>query len=44
MPIVFMNVVDPVGQGIVESLARPGGNVTASRISSPLWAASGSDS
>jgi putative tryptophan/tyrosine transport system substrate-binding protein len=28
VPIVFMNVVDPVGQGIVESLARPGGNVT----------------
>ena len=28
VPIVFVNVVDPVGQGIVESLARPGGNVT----------------
>ena len=28
VPIVFLNVVDPVGQGIVESLARPGSNVT----------------
>ena len=28
MPIVFANVADPVGAGIVESLARPGGNVT----------------
>jgi putative ABC transport system substrate-binding protein len=28
MPIVFVNLVDPVGAGFVESLARPGGNVT----------------
>jgi putative ABC transport system substrate-binding protein len=28
MPIVFTNVVDPVGAGFVDSLARPGGNVT----------------
>jgi len=28
VPIVFANVVDPVGQGFVASLARPGGNVT----------------
>ena len=28
VPIVFANVVDPVGGGLVESLARPGGNVT----------------
>jgi putative tryptophan/tyrosine transport system substrate-binding protein len=28
VPIVFTNVVDPVGSGFVESLARPGGNVT----------------
>jgi putative tryptophan/tyrosine transport system substrate-binding protein len=27
-PIVFANVVDPVGAGFVASLARPGGNVT----------------
>jgi putative ABC transport system substrate-binding protein len=28
VPIVFVNVVDPVGSGFVESLARPGGNST----------------
>jgi putative ABC transport system substrate-binding protein len=28
IPIVFATVVDPVGSGYVESLARPGGNVT----------------
>jgi putative ABC transport system substrate-binding protein len=28
VPVVFVNVIDPVGAGFVESLARPGGNVT----------------
>jgi putative ABC transport system substrate-binding protein len=28
VPIVFMGVIDPVGAGIVNSLARPGGNTT----------------
>jgi putative tryptophan/tyrosine transport system substrate-binding protein len=28
LPIVFVNVADPVGAGFVESLAQPGGNVT----------------
>src|SRR5262245_51626199 len=28
IPIVFSNVADPVGAGFVQSLARPGGNVT----------------
>jgi putative tryptophan/tyrosine transport system substrate-binding protein len=28
VPIVFVNVIDPVGSGMVVSLARPGGNIT----------------
>jgi ABC-type uncharacterized transport system substrate-binding protein len=28
VPIVFVNVADPVGAGYVDSLARPGGNAT----------------
>ena len=28
VPIVFANVIDPVGAGFVTSLARPGGNTT----------------
>jgi putative ABC transport system substrate-binding protein len=28
IPIVFAQVLDPVGAGFVESLARPGGNIT----------------
>jgi putative ABC transport system substrate-binding protein len=28
VPIVFVNVTDPVGAGYVASLARPGGNIT----------------
>jgi putative ABC transport system substrate-binding protein len=28
IPIVFAGVADPVGQGFVSSLARPGGNIT----------------
>jgi putative ABC transport system substrate-binding protein len=28
VPIVFVNVIDPVGAGVVASLARPGGNTT----------------
>jgi putative ABC transport system substrate-binding protein len=28
VPVVFVGVVDPVGAGVVESLAHPGGNVT----------------
>lgn len=37
IPIVFRNVGNPVGIGLVSSLARPGGNVTGiSGISGPL--------
>ena len=28
IPIVMMNAVDPVGAGLIASLARPGGNIT----------------
>src|SRR5438132_9001430 len=28
VPLVFINVADPVGLGLVESLPHPGGNVT----------------
>ena len=28
MPVVFVQVTDPVGQGLVSNLARPGGNLT----------------
>ncbi|SRR6266404_9485960 len=33
IPIVFVSVADPVGIGLVQSLSRPGGNITALRLS-----------
>ena len=35
IPIVFATVADPLGSGLVASLARPGGNVTGLSITSP---------
>ena len=35
IPIVFATATDPVGSGLVTSLARPGGNVTGLSIQSP---------
>ena len=32
MPIVFTIVIDPVGAGYVDNLARPGGNATGFTI------------
>jgi putative ABC transport system substrate-binding protein len=32
LPIVFVRVTDPVGAGFIDSLARPGGNVTGFMI------------
>jgi len=33
IPIVFVRVSDPIGQGVVESLARPNGNITGFALS-----------
>jgi putative ABC transport system substrate-binding protein len=39
IPIVFVNVIDPVGQGFLQSLAHPGGNITGlSSIESEMGA------
>ena len=35
IPIVFAIAVDPIGSGMVDSLARPGGNVTGVSIQAP---------
>jgi putative ABC transport system substrate-binding protein len=36
VPIVFVNVSDPVGSGFVAGLARPGGNITGFSNFEPL--------
>ena len=38
IPIVFLSVGDPVAAGLVDSLARPGGNITGFTIISPVLA------
>ena len=35
IPIVFVTVTDPIGSGLVASLAQPGGNVTGLSLQSP---------
>src|ERR1700757_4160221 len=35
IPMVFLTVADPIGLGLVESLAHPGGNVTGFATTSP---------
>src|SRR4029079_13018486 len=35
IPIVFVGVADPVSQGFVPSLSRPGGNITGFSVEEP---------
>ena len=38
IPVIFANVVDPVGSGFVANLPRPGGNVTGFTVFEPTMA------
>jgi putative tryptophan/tyrosine transport system substrate-binding protein len=35
VPIVFVGVADPIGAGLIASLARPGGNLTGTLLNEP---------
>ena len=35
IPIVFIGVADPISTGLIESLARPGGNLTGALLNEP---------
>jgi ABC-type uncharacterized transport system substrate-binding protein len=39
IPILFVNVADPVAQGFVQSLGRPGGNITGFGLEEPSMGA-----
>ena len=41
VPIVFVNIIDPVGAGFVDSLAQPGGHVTGFTLSNTASARNG---
>ena len=41
IPIVFVMVSDPIGSGFVESLPRPGGNITGFMLKEGEWRANG---
>jgi putative ABC transport system substrate-binding protein len=38
LPIIFVNVADPIGSGFVTSFAKPGGNVTGFNYAEPTMA------
>ena len=43
IPVVFVNLADPVGAGFVQSLARPGATPLVSRVSNIALAGNGSN-